>query len=106
VPSLLEVISRLTDIPGGDGVSGGPTIYARLSWTPAADALVLRGEELPDGVATDFGYRYLLEVNLAIEVVEVWSAWRNGATPTPEEATQAVIHYAENDAYLPVDDDR
>lgn len=102
--SLLEVISGLTEAPCGDGVSGGPTIYARMPWTPHADALVLRGAELPDGVLTDSGHRYLLEVNIAIEVIEVWSAWRDGVVPSPEVATLAVIHYAETDAYQPVAD--
>ena len=105
VPSLLEVITHLHDIPPGDGYSSGPTIYARPPWSPQADAVVLRGEEVPDGVVAESGRQYLLEVDLAIEAVEVWSAWRDGATPTPEEATLAVIHYGENDAYQPVDDD-
>lgn len=101
VPTLLEVISRLDDIPSGDGYSPGPTIYARRPWTPSSDALVLRGDDHPDGVTTESGHDYLLEVNLAVEVVEVWSAWRSGAIPTPEEATLAVIYYGEHDAYEP-----
>jgi hypothetical protein len=46
--------------------------------------------------------RYLLEVALAQEVLEVWSAWRNGKVPTFAESVEAVVHYAEHDAYLPV----
>lgn len=91
----------LRDIPGGDG-SGGPTIYAKQPWAPSADAVVLRGRDLPEGGTTELGLDYLLEVNLAIEAVEVWSAWRAGAAPTAEEATAAVIHYAENDAHREV----
>ena len=45
--------------------------------------------------------RYLLEVFLAKEVVEVWSKWRNGRNPTALDKCAAVIYYAENDAYLP-----
>jgi hypothetical protein len=48
------------------------------------------------------GFEYLLEVDAALSVLEVWSAWREGLRPTPEEAAEAVIHYAERDAYLPV----
>jgi hypothetical protein len=98
VPSLLEVVISLHDSPAGDG-SGGPTIYAKRPWTPSTEAVVLRGDDLPEGTATEFGHDYLLEVDLAIEAIEVWSAWRAGAIPTAEEATSAVIHYAENDAY-------
>ena len=47
-----------------------------------------------------------MEVNLAIEAIEVWRAWRGGAMPSAEQATLAVIHYAETDSYQPVADDR
>jgi hypothetical protein len=102
VPTLLEVISALEEIPAGDGYSPGPTIYAKRPWTLTSDALVLRGDEMPAGPITESGHHYLLEVNLAIEAVEVWSSWRNGATPSPEEATDAVIYYGDNDAYQPL----
>jgi hypothetical protein len=101
VPTLLEVISHLGDIPANDGYSPGPTIYARQPWTISSDALVLSGDDCPDGVATESGHDYLLEVDLAREAVEVWSAWRGGATPTPEDAALAVIYYGEHDAYQP-----
>jgi hypothetical protein len=44
---------------------------------------------------------YLLEVSLAREVLEVWTAWRDGRRPTISEACEAIIYYASNDAYLP-----
>lgn len=102
VPSLLEVITSLQDIPAGDGYSAGPTIYAKLPWTPSTDAVVLRGDGVPDGLTTESGHHYLLEVDLAIEAIEVWSEWRAGVIPTPEEATLAVIYYGEHDAYQPL----
>ena len=43
------------------------------------------------------GFDYLLEVDLVLDVLETWSWWRGGQTPTAE----AIIHYAETDAYLP-----
>lgn len=103
MPTLLDVISHLDDISAGDGYSPGPTIYARRPWTFSSDALVLRGEDLPDGVTTESGHDYLLEVDLAVEAIEVWSAWRDGAAAAPEEATLAVIYYAEHDAYQPLE---
>jgi hypothetical protein len=45
----------------------------------------------------------LLEVDLAREVVKVWSAWRGGMTPTLETATLAVVYYGEHDAYQPLE---
>jgi hypothetical protein len=48
------------------------------------------------------GLDYLLEVELAREVLHVWANWGHGRQPTPEEAARAVIHYAQHDAYEPV----
>ena len=76
VPTLLEVIAHLGEIAANDGYSPGPTIYAQQPWTISSDALVLSGDDCPDGVATESGHDYLLEVDLAREAVEVWSAWR------------------------------
>ncbi|MEV4481864.1 hypothetical protein [Micromonospora coxensis] len=99
--SLLEVVSSLRHSPVDVGHSAGLTIYAKRPWTPLADAVVLRGDNR-EGLTTESGHHYLLEVVLAIEVVEVWSEWRHGAIPTPEEATMAVVYYGENDAYQPL----
>ena len=38
---------------------------------------------------------------MSVEVIRVWSEWRDGAVPTSEEATQAVIFYGEHDSYQP-----
>ena len=48
------------------------------------------------------GLRYLLEVQLAREAIEVWRAWRPGQTPSLENKLRAVTFYAEHDAWLPV----
>jgi len=58
------------------------------------------------GVATEpppQGYRYLLEVYIAQEVLEVWSTWRDGRKPTLSEKLEAIDHYSRMDAYLPVE---
>jgi hypothetical protein len=65
------------------------------SSTPAL--LVMSDEEPPAD------WRYLLEVLIAREVVEVWSAWRDGRAPSVEQACEAIVYYAENDAYQPED---
>ena len=48
------------------------------------------------------GLVYLLEVYLAKEAVEVWSKWRDGRQPLLAEKCEAIIWYAEHDAYLPL----
>ena len=68
-------------------------LYAERPWTANADAVAGESNAVP------LGYDYLLEVALALEVLETWRSWRGGQTPTPEEAAEAVIYYAEHDAY-------
>ena len=47
---------------------------------------------------------YLLGVEAAEDAMEVWSAWRGGRQPTPEELCEAVVFYALHDAYLPTEE--
>jgi hypothetical protein len=49
------------------------------------------------------GFMYMLEADLVKEIIEVWSEWREGRTPTLAEAVGAVIWYAEHDAYQRTD---
>jgi hypothetical protein len=55
----------------------------------------------PEGGRAPAGMRYVLEVPLAKEVLAVWREWRGGREPDPVEATEAIIYYADHDAYLP-----
>lgn len=89
VPQLMQLLSEPDALPT-DAV-----LYAVRPWTAGTDAVLTEGDGAPAG------YEYLLEVDLVLEVLEVWSAWRGGLHPTPEEAADAVIYYAECDAYLP-----
>lgn len=103
VTAIRELVSRLEDLHSGEGrFDVGPAIFARPPWTPDSEAVVLREDVIESRTAS--GFRLVLEVAVAREVVEVWSAWRGGREPSPDEAAAAVIHYAENDAYLPVTD--
>jgi hypothetical protein len=97
---LVEVISSLDDIPVGEAAEA-PTIFARKPWTPASPCLVLTEEAVNGHARSTPDYAYLLEIDLAREVLAVWSDWRSGVAPSPEEAARAVIHYAEHDAYEP-----
>ena len=44
-----------------------------------------------------------MEVALAREAVDVWQAWRPGERPSLDDKLAAIIYYAENDAWLPID---
>ena len=103
VAALKELVRRLNDFPRGDRYEVGPAIFAKRPWNSASPAVVLNEEAL-DGVAPSKPeYTYLLEVSIAREVLDVWSNWRGGQVPTADEAVEAIIHYAVNDAYQPVD---
>lgn len=45
--------------------------------------------------------RYVLEVALAREVIDVFQEHHGIRAPSDEEIYQAVLHYAEYDCYLP-----
>jgi hypothetical protein len=93
VPELIEVVAAL---PITDPEA---TIYVSLPITPQSAAIVCPESE--DG-SSPAGFEYLLEVSLALQVLDVWSRWRDGRKPTAAEAVQAVIYYALQDAYEPV----
>ena len=92
--TLRGLIARLDEF-GED-----ETIYAD-SATPTARAVV--ATEPDDGSAPVPGLEYLLEIAAAREAIEVWQAWRPGREPTLEDKLEAVLYYAQNDAWLPAE---
>ena len=70
-----------------------PDIYAITGLTNE----YVQNEKPPEGLD------YFLEVELAKEAIQVWQTWRNGKSPNKFEKYQAVVYYAEHDAYLPAD---
>ena len=97
--TLGDVLSRLEELD--DELS----IYAerRPEWSPESRAVLVDATDEASAPPEEEGLEYFLEVDLAREAVEVWSQWRDGATPTPEDRFAAVTHYAVYDAYLPVE---
>jgi hypothetical protein len=94
--TLGQIVARLDDLDEELIIY----VVGRDNWTMSTPAMAL--PEMPDGdvpLERD-GLHYFLEVNLAREAVEVWSAWRDGRVPTLDEACAAIIYYADNDAYL------
>ena len=91
---------NLRDVVAGlDSTDDDLTIYADRSsgWGPESRAIAVE-----DTSRTHDGLDYLLEVHLANEVVAVWREWREGRNPSVEEKCEAIVWYAEHDAYLPV----
>ena len=100
---LVDVVLRLYEISKADRYEVGPTIYARRPFDPESDAMVLSEDPIDLAPPSAPGLTYLLAVETAKEVLAVWSSWRGGRTPDPNEAVTAIVHYALNDAYRPIE---
>jgi len=99
---LLDVVASLDAVErrGRRGVF--PTIFAQTPWSSSSPAVVLCEESLDGRAPSMPTHAYLLEVDVAAEVLEVWSSRRSGLTPSPEEATEALIHFAAHGSHLPL----
>jgi hypothetical protein len=60
------------------------------------DLVEVKGMEPPRGM------EYLLEVETAKDVLKAWSFMRGGKVPTLLEKVNAILYYADNDAYQPI----
>lgn len=94
--TLREILEDL------DKISDEFVIYASKNdeWnldSPAALVLLDDAAEVDLHLAD---LTYFLEIEIAKEVLEVWKEWRDGREPTESERVEAVLYYANNDAYL------
>ena len=97
MPTLSALLADLETLPIGS------TLYAAVPWSATSEAACSSSSQ-GQGVHVDGrDLAYLLEVEVALEVVDVWVQWRGGRRPSDAEACEAVIHYAQMDAYLPVE---
>ncbi|KAB2346896.1 hypothetical protein [Actinomadura rudentiformis] len=100
--TLQELIGQLTEADLAE-TDDDLTVFASEPWTADSDATATPN---PDDIARPDpqGRTYLLEISLIHDVLETWSAHHAGARPSPQQACEAVIYYAEHDAYLIPDD--
>ena len=90
--TLEEIISNL------DSIDDSLTICVARTpiWTKNSEA-----ELHPSNLAVkDFPLPYFLEISVAKEVLEAWSFARDGRLPSLEQKCEAIIYYAENDAFV------
>ena len=94
-----ELVERL------DSLDGELTIYAEGGPEATKEASAVAAREPEDGThpAEARGLEYLLEVDEARRVLDVWRRWRGGREPGTNEKCEAISHYAARDAYLPTD---
>jgi hypothetical protein len=88
-------------IRGLDDLSDDLTICAARTptWTAENQADLCTADAAPQACK----YSYFLEVSVAKDVLRAWSFARRGAIPDFKSRCHAIIYYAENDAYLPLD---
>jgi hypothetical protein len=83
-----------------DGLGGDLTIYAAKPWTCESAAIAAAQNDPEVRAALAGGMAYLLEVDVARDVLEAWHEWRPGRMANSDERCAAVIHCAKYDAYL------
>jgi hypothetical protein len=89
---LIDIVGNLED------TDNSLTICATKSpnWSDNSEAEL----QASNRVRSDSAPPYFLEVAVAKDVLRAWSFARNGRAPTISEKCEALIYYAENDAYL------
>ena len=92
VMTLEEIIKNL------DHIDRSLTIYAERSpeWSRSSRAELRPAKERPG----ESRYPYFLEIYVAKTVLQAWSFVRDGQEPNLGQKCEAIIYYAENDAYL------
>lgn len=99
---LADVVASLDAVERRGRHGAFPTIFAQPPWSASSPAVVLCEESLDGRAPSMPTHAYLLEVDVAAEVLELWSSRRSGRTPSPEEATEALIHFAAHGTHLPL----
>jgi hypothetical protein len=95
--TLLELLNGIDDL------DDDATIFVDRS--AGLNANSPAAAEVSDMSESSEGMSRLLEVYLAKEVLQVWTEWRGGRQPSPEQRCRAVIWYFEKDSYIPVEAD-
>lgn len=106
--TLFELVQCLDELEDSDR-SRPLVIYAQNGADAGrrSPALVCpRGEEGSPACPLDASLSEVLSVEQAREAIRVWSAWRGGVTPSPEERFRAVMFCSQQGAYLPLETDR
>jgi hypothetical protein len=102
IMKLIEIVTNINQY------TDDHTIYASRdpSWLEESEAVVAK--DLLNGSTPEEagGMEYLLEVWLALEVIDVWSEWRGGRIPSTQQMCEAIIYYASHDAYIQPEDEK
>jgi hypothetical protein len=106
--TLFELIQRLDEFEDSDR-SFPLVIYAQNGADAGrkSPALVCpRGEGGSPTCPLDPSLSEVLSVGQAREAIEVWSAWRGGSIPSPEDRFRTVMFYSQHGCFFPLETDR
>ena len=100
--TLFELIQRLDEFRD----AGGHRPLAIYAEGGSGAGRRSRALICPRGEGDDASLAEVLSVEQARDAIAVWSAWRHGLTPTPEERFRTVMFFSQSGAYLPLETDR
>jgi hypothetical protein len=106
--TLFELIQRLDEFEDSDR-SHPLVIYAQHGANADQKSPALVCPRSEGGGLTcplDPSLSEVLGVREAREAIEVWSAWRGGITPSPEDRFSTVVFYSRHGAFFPLESDR
>jgi hypothetical protein len=106
--TLFELIQRLDEFEDSDR-SHPLVIYAQHGADAGRKSPAVVCPRSEGGSLTcplDPSLTEVLSVGQAREAIEVWSAWRGGLTPSPEDRFNTVMFYSRHGAFFPLESDR
>jgi len=106
--TLFELIQRLDEFDDSDR-SHPLVIYAQHGTDAGrkSPAVVCsRGEGGSRTCPLDSSLSEVLNVEQARDAIAVWSAWRGGLTPSPEDRFRTVMFFSQHGAFFPLETDR
>jgi hypothetical protein len=106
--SLFELIQRLDEFEDSER-SHPLVIYAQNGADAARNSPALICPRSGGGSLAcplDPSLSEVLSVEQARDAIAVWSAWRGGLTPLPEDRFRTVIFFSQHGAYFPLESDR
>ncbi|HEX9303075.1 MAG TPA: hypothetical protein VGA31_01355 [Thermoanaerobaculia bacterium] len=106
--TLFELIQRLDEVEDSDP-SHPLVIYAQNGADAGRNSPALicpRSEGGGLACPLDTSLSEVLSVEQARDAIAVWSAWRGGITPSPEDRFRTVIFFSGHGAYFPLESDR
>jgi hypothetical protein len=106
--TLFELIQRLDEFENSDRLHP-LVIYAQNGADAGRNSPALICPRSEGGSLTcllDPSLSEVLSVEQARDAIAVWSAWRDGLTPSPGDRFNTVMFYSRHGAYFPLETDR